>query len=208
MSLSDQIRHSIEESIRAIETLRGKKAEEFLEKSAHLIVSTFKKGGKLLICGNGGSHSDAAHFAEELTGSFRKKRMALPAIVLGDAAHITCVGNDFGFEEIFSRGVEALGKEGDLFCGLSTSGNSPNIVRALSEAKERGLKTMAFLGKGGGKIKGMADLEWIVEGDFPHSDRIQEVHMAMLHILIEGVESLLFGAASPYDAKAERVLRK
>jgi D-sedoheptulose 7-phosphate isomerase len=145
----------------------------------------------LLIAGNGGSLCDAMHFAEELTGQFRKKRAALPAIALSEPGHLTCTANDMGYDEVFARGVEAFGKPGDLFVGLTTSGNSPNIVRAFEEAKKRGLKTVSFLGKSGGALKGVADFEMLIK-NFNTSDRIQEVHMAAIHIIIEAMEYELF----------------
>ncbi len=134
------------------------------------------------------------HFAEEMTGQFRSKRAALPAIALADPGHLTCVGNDMGFDAIFSRGIEAHGKPGDIFIALTTSGNSSNLFSAVKMAKEKELFTVAFLGKTGGAMKGMADLEWIVSG-FPFSDRIQEAHMAAIHIIIESVEARLFSYA-------------
>ena len=133
------------------------------------------------------------HFAEELTGVFREKRKALPAIALSCPGHLTCAANDLGFEGVFSRGVEAYGKEGDIFIALTTSGNSANLIEAITHAKENGLKTIAFLGKTGGKIKGIADLEWCVTG-FKFSDRIQEAHMTAIHIMIEMLEKKLFYA--------------
>ena len=157
---------------------------------SELIARTFQNGGKILICGNGGSATDAMHFAEEFTGKFRKNRKALPVIALTDPSHITCVGNDFGFEEIFSRGVEAFGKKEDVLIGLSTSGNSENIIRAFQKAKEIGMKTIALLGKDGGKLKGFGDFEFIIPAET--SDRIQELHMTILHVIIEGVERILF----------------
>jgi len=157
---------------------------------SELIARTFQNGGKILICGNGGSATDAMHFAEEFTGRFRKNRKALPVIALTDPSHITCVGNDFGFEEIFSRGVEAFGKKEDVLIGLSTSGNSENIIRAFQKAKEIGMKTIALLGKDGGKLKGFGDFEFIIPAET--SDRIQELHMTILHVIIEGVERILF----------------
>jgi D-sedoheptulose 7-phosphate isomerase len=160
-----------------------------LDKMGRLMADIFKRRARVFICGNGGSHCDAMHFAEELTGRFRKDRGAYGAMALGDAAHITCTANDYGFDEIFARGVDAFGQEGDLLIGLSTSGNSENVLRALKKAKELKLKTAAFLGKGGGKISGLCDFEWIAEGQT--SDRIQEVHMAALHIVIEAVERYL-----------------
>ena len=164
--------------------------EKITEAIAKDLAEIFAKGGKALIAGNGGSNCDALHFAEEFTGRFRGNRKALPAIAISDSSHITCVGNDFGFDYIFSRGVEAYGKEGDLFIGISTSGNSANIIKAVEAAKAMGIKTMALLGKDGGKLKGTCDYEFIIPGET--SDRIQEIHMMILHIIIEGVERIMF----------------
>ncbi len=164
--------------------------ENITEKIAVEMAEAFQGGNKVLIAGNGGSNCDALHFAEEFTGRFRGNRRALPAIALSDSSHITCVGNDFGFDYIFSRGVEAYGKEGDFFIGLSTSGNSANIIKAVEAAKELGMKTIVLLGKDGGKLKGMCDYEFIIPG--ATSDRIQEIHMMILHIIIEGVEKIMF----------------
>ncbi len=167
-----------EENFKLIETI----AAEF--------ATAFKYKNKLLICGNGGSNCDAMHFAEEFTGQFRKKRKALPVISLSDSSHITCVGNDYGFEYIFSRGVEALGQTGDWLICLSTSGNSANIIQAVQQAKLMNIKTFALLGKEGGKLKGVCDYELIIKAQT--SDRVQELHMLILHVLIEGVERILF----------------
>ncbi len=164
--------------------------EEKTEKVAKDLAEVFTNGNKVLICGNGGSNCDALHFAEEFTGRFRKERRALPAIAISDSSHITCVGNDYGFDYIFSKGVEAYGKEGDMFIGISTSGNSGNVIKAVEKAKELGMKTVALLGKDGGKLKGMCDYEFIIPGET--SDRIQEIHMMILHIIIEGVERIMF----------------
>lgn len=153
------------------------------------IAAALAKGGKVLICGNGGSLADATHFAEELTGRFRKDRPALAAIAIADAGHLTCTANDFGFDRVFSRGVEALGRPGDVLIVLSTSGNSMNVKLALDAAKERGLSTIALLGKTGGQCKGLATCEFIVPG--ATADRIQELHMLILHTLVEGVEVAL-----------------
>lgn len=189
--MRNQLLHSIEQCLLAIQQLQSPEAIAFMEKSAQLLADTFSRGGKLLIAGNGGSLCDAAHFAEELTGIFRKKRPALPAIALTDPGHITCVGNDLGYESVFSRAVEAYGKPGDVLVVLTTSGNSPSILRALEKAKELSMPTVAFLGKEGGKAKSLADLEWIVSG-FSTSDRIQEAHMAAIHLIIELIEYKLF----------------
>ncbi|RAP28304.1 D-sedoheptulose 7-phosphate isomerase, partial [Candidatus Marinamargulisbacteria bacterium SCGC AG-414-C22] len=156
---------------------------------AQAMVTCFESGHKVIICGNGGSSCDAMHFAEEFTGRFRKNRKPLPVIALSDSSHITCVGNDYGFEAIFSRGVEAYGKAGDMFIGLSTSGQSQNIINALEQAQLQGLTTCLLLGKDGGKCVGKADYEWVIPADT--ADRIQELHMMILHIIIETVERYL-----------------
>lgn len=173
--------------------LADEKALASIDAIAALLAERFRSGGKVLIAGNGGSLCDAVHFAEELTGRFRKDRPALPAIALADAGHITCVGNDYGFEHIFSRAVEALGAKGDVLIGLSTSGNSANVIRAIETAKARGVSTVALLGKGGGKLRGACDYEIVVAGET--ADRIQELHMLILHTLVEGVERAMFGVS-------------
>ncbi len=185
------ILHSVEECVRAIEFLRQPHSMEFMEKAARLAAQSIRNGGKLIIAGNGGSLCDAMHFAEELTGQFRGKRRALPAIALSDPGHMSCTANDMGYSDVFSRAVEALGKPEDLFIALTTSGNSPNILQAVAAAKAIGMKTVSFLGKGGGKLKGNSDLEWLVDG-FRYSDRIQEAHMAAIHIIVELIEKELF----------------
>ena len=170
--------------------IKDEKNFETIGKIATELADAYKNGKKSLIAGNGGSNCDAMHFAEEFTGRFRKERPALPSISISDSSHITCVGNDYGFDAIFSKGVEAFGQEGDFFLGLSTSGNSKNIIEAVKVAKEKGLKTVALLGKDGGQLKGMCDYEFIINAKT--SDRVQEVHMMILHIIIEGVERVLF----------------
>ena len=191
--MENPILRSIDDAILAVSLLKEPQGIQFISKAAGMIADCFQAQGKLLIAGNGGSLCDAIHFAEEMTGQFRRKRAALPAIALADPGHLTCVANDMGFESVFSRGVEAFGKEGDLFIALTTSGNSSNLVAAVHEAKKLGLTTIGFLGKTGGAMKGLCDLEWIVSG-FPFSDRIQEAHMAAIHIIIEQVEQTLFYA--------------
>jgi len=189
--MEKQILQSVEDGVRAITFLRDPMSLIFIKEASHLIADCFDKGGKLLIAGNGGSLCDAMHFAEELTGVFREKRRALPAIALSCPGHLTCTANDLGFEGVFSRGVEAYGQEGDIFVALTTSGNSLNLVEAVKVAKQKGLKVISFLGKTGGELKGQSDLEWCIEG-FSFSDRIQEAHMAAIHIIIEMVEKRLF----------------
>ncbi|MBF0199260.1 MAG: D-sedoheptulose 7-phosphate isomerase [Planctomycetes bacterium] len=188
--MQEFIRSAFLDSIQAMQQFISEDNLNQLKLLSQDMASLFERRSRVLICGNGGSHCDAMHFAEELTGRFRKERGALPAMALGDAAHITCVANDYGFDEIFKRHVEAFGNAGDMLIGLSTSGNSANVEKALKEAHNMGLKTVAFLGKDGGVIKGLCDYEFIVSGET--SDRIQEVHMAALHIIIEAVERQLY----------------
>lgn len=197
----NQLFNSIEQAIQAVSLLKTPAGLKFIQDTAQCLSACFSQGNKIILAGNGGSLCDAAHFAEELTGFFRGFRPALPAIALSDPGHITCTGNDIGFDWIFARGVEAYGRPGDAFIGLTTSGNSANIIKAFETAKSKGLKTVAFLGKGGGKLKGFADYEWIVDG-FATSDRIQEAHMAAMHIIIELLEYNLFpGAEAPKSAE-------
>ena len=161
-----------------------------MEQIAKLFAQTFQNGNKILICGNGGSLCDAMHFAEEFTGRFRKERQALPVISISDSSHITCCANDYGFEYVFSRAVQAYGKEDDILILISTSGSSPNIIKAYEVAKEKKIKTIAFLGKDGGFLKDKADYQFIISANT--SDRIQELHMLIFHILIEATERILF----------------
>ena len=162
----------------------------FIDELSRMIAKVFKEGGKVLICGNGGSAADAMHFAEEFTGRYRKDRRALPVLALADPTHITCVGNDYGFSQIFARGVEAWGRAGDILIGLSTSGNSDNVIQAMKKAEQIKLQTVTLLGKDGGALKGKANLQIIVPG--VTTDRIQELHMLLLHITIEQVERQMF----------------
>ncbi len=158
----------------------------FLDRVGLQLRDLIRRRGRAFACGNGGSLSDATHFAEEWTGRYRKDREPFPVIALADPSHITCVANDYGFEEIFARPVTALGHPGDMLFALSTSGNSENIVRAAQAAKKRQMTVVGFLGKGGGKLKPLCDDCVVVPG--ATSDRIQELHMMLLHVLIEGVE--------------------
>lgn len=158
-----------------------------MERIANKMVDSIKSGNKIISCGNGGSMSDAMHFAEELTGNFRVGRMPLPAICISDPSHLTCVGNDYGYDYIFSRYIMALGKEGDVLLAISTSGNSSNIINAVNMAKNKGIFTIGLTGKDGGVLKDICDIEIRV----PHngfSDRIQEIHIKIIHSLIHYVE--------------------
>lgn len=154
------------------------------------LAATFRAGCKVMSCGNGGSMSDAMHFAEEWSGRYRKERPPLPAIAFSDPGHMSCVANDYGFNEVFARQVQALGREGDMLLMLSTSGNSPNLIRAAEEARRRGVVTVGLLGKGGGTLLPLCDIPIVVPG--ATSDRIQELHIKIVHIVIEAVERELY----------------
>ncbi|EHW0693407.1 D-sedoheptulose 7-phosphate isomerase [Vibrio parahaemolyticus] len=158
-----------------------------IEAAAKMIADSFKKDGKVLSCGNGGSHCDAMHFAEELTGRYRDNRPGYAGIAISDPSHLSCVSNDFGYDFVFSRYVEAVGRKGDVLFGLSTSGNSGNILKAIEAAKAKGMKTIALTGKDGGKMAGLADVEIRVP-HFGYADRIQEVHIKIIHIIIQLIE--------------------
>lgn len=162
-----------------------------IQKAGDIIVDAVKNGNKVISCGNGGSMCDAMHFAEEMTGNFREKRGAIPAIAISDSSHITCTSNDYGFEYIFSRYIEALGKPGDVLLAISTSGNSKNIVNAANAAKEKGMKVIGVTGNTGGQLAGMSDVELRTPSS-KYADRIQEIHIKIIHTLIEYIEKKVF----------------
>jgi D-sedoheptulose 7-phosphate isomerase len=161
-----------------------------IEEAATMMEQAIRSGGKIISCGNGGSMCDAMHFAEELSGRFRDNRRALPAVSISDPSHITCVGNDYGFDHVFSRYIDAIGKEGDVLLAISTSGNSANVIHAIASARAAGMKVVGLTGKDGGKMAGICD----VEIRAPHSsyaDRAQEIHIKVIHSLILGIEQNL-----------------
>ncbi len=151
------------------------------------MVQCLQQGGKIISCGNGGSMCDAMHFAEELTGRYRNNRPSIAAISISDPSHITCVGNDYGFDFIFSRFVEGVGKKGDILLGISTSGNSTNIINAVKAARERGMISICLTGKDGGQLASLCDVEVRVPW-MNYADRIQEVHIKVIHSLIDYIE--------------------
>lgn len=169
------------------EFINNEKNIELIQQAALLIAESFKQGGKVLSCGNGGSHCDAMHFAEELTGRYRENRPAYPAIAISDVSHLSCVSNDFGYDYVFSRYVEGVGQANDVLFGISTSGNSQNVLNAIQAAKQKGMKVIALTGKDGGKMAGLADVEIRVP-HFRYADRIQEVHIKVIHILMMLIE--------------------
>jgi D-sedoheptulose 7-phosphate isomerase len=161
-----------------------------IEAAASLMADAIQNGGKILSCGNGGSHCDAMHFAEELSGRYRENRRALPAIAISDVSHISCVSNDYGYEYVFSRFIEGLGNQGDVLLGISTSGNSGNIINAVEAARKKGMKVIILSGKDGGKLADKADVEVRVP-HFGYADRIQEIHIKVIHIFIMLIEKMV-----------------
>ncbi len=187
----DLIRNSLEQASRLLAEFIAEDGNiEKIRTAAGLMTEALRNKGKIISCGNGGSLCDAMHFAEELTGRFRHDREALPAVAIADPAHITCVGNDYGFDYIFSKYVEAHGKAGDVLLAISTSGNSVNILKATDEARRKGMKIVGLTGKDGGEMRNKCDV-CIVVPWHEYSDRIQEIHIKIIHILIECIEKQL-----------------
>ena len=187
--LSACLRGGYERHIASVKRL-GDGLLEPLERLVLLVHDTFRRGGKLLVCGNGGSASDAQHLVAELVGRYVEERAALPALALNtDVAVLTSVANDYSYENVFVRQVQALGAPGDLFLAISTSGRSPNVVAGLSEARTRGLRTAALLGRDGGPAMRHAELAIVVPDQ--ETARIQECHALMIHLLCEGIDGLL-----------------
>jgi len=183
------IKPLLDRAVRDLHDLLPKIAalEPQAQQLADAMLRCWSAGGKILLAGNGGSAADAMHFAEELTVRFMKNRKALPAVALCDPTVLTCAANDFGFDAIFSRQIEALGKRGDVFIAFTTSGNSSNILRAIDAAKQQGLITASFLGKDGGQCRGKCDIELLIPANLPH--RIQEGHKIVYHTICEWVDS-------------------
>ena len=185
------IEHSLEEARQELESFLADPATfPSIEQAATLMASCLSSGGKIMSCGNGGSLCDATHFAEELTGRFRNDRRPFPAMAINDPAYLTCVGNDYSFDVVFSRWIEAFGKPGDVLLAISTSGTSSNIIKAAEAAKGLGMKVVALTSKKGQTLSALSDVA-IMAPDAPHSDRIQEIHIKVIHILIEAIEALL-----------------
>jgi D-sedoheptulose 7-phosphate isomerase len=167
--------------------IAAEKNLQAIEAAGQLMVSALANGKKIISCGNGGSMCDAMHFAEELSGRYRNDRKALAAISISDPSHISCVGNDYGYDFIFSRYLEALANEGDVLLGISTSGNSKNIINAVATAKSKGVHVVCLTGKDGGQLAGLADVE-IRAPKSDYADRAQEIHIKVIHSLIDFIE--------------------
>lgn len=168
---------------------------ENVESAGMMLVSVLKSGGKILLAGNGGSAADAQHFAGEIVGRFTMERKSLPALSLCvDPSVMTCIGNDYGYADVFARQLEGLGNSGDAFIAISTSGNSENLIRALAVAKSKGIKTVGFLGKNGGKMKDLCDFSLVVPSN--STPRIQETHTLTVHILCQMIEQEIFAKDS------------
>ncbi len=190
--MNNLITQSLQESQQVLADFLANPAKiEAIEKAADVLVEALKKGNKILSCGNGGSHCDAMHFAEELSGRYRENRPALAAMAISDPSHISCVSNDFGYNYIFSRFIEGLGNQGDVLVGISTSGNSANIIEAVKAAQAKGMEVILLTGKDGGQLAAYGCHEIRVD-HFGYADRIQEIHIKVIHILIQLIESKLF----------------
>ncbi|MFY7990266.1 MAG: D-sedoheptulose 7-phosphate isomerase [Fluviicola sp.] len=161
-----------------------------IEQAGNLMVESLRNEGKIISCGNGGSMCDAMHFAEELTGRYRDNRPGIAALSISDPSHLSCVGNDYGYEFVFSRYVEAVGRKGDVLLAISTSGNSGNVLRAIEAARQKGMRVVGLTGKDGGKMAGLCDVE-IRAPHAPYADRAQEIHIKVIHSLIDYIESTI-----------------
>ena len=187
MTSKEAIQQHLNEATEALRTFNNEANIEAIDTALGIMVTALKGGNKIISCGNGGSMSDAMHFAEELSGRFRNERKALAAVSISDPSHISCVANDYGYEFIFSRYIEALGQSGDVLLGISTSGNSENVINAVSAAKIKGMKTVVLTGKTGGTLAGLSDIE-IRAPQTNYADRAQEIHIKVIHALIDGIE--------------------
>ncbi|EKX97266.1 sedoheptulose 7-phosphate isomerase [Hoylesella saccharolytica F0055] len=189
--MKELIRTSLIEAEQTLASfLADEKTVESIAQAADYCSTSLRNGHKIISCGNGGSLCDATHFAEELTGRYRDNRRPLPALAINDPAYMTCTGNDFSFNDVFSRYIEGVGCDGDVLLAISTSGNSANIVRAAQQAKAQGMKVIALTSKGLNKLAEVADIA-ICAPKAAHSDRIQEIHIKVIHILIQAIESEL-----------------
>jgi D-sedoheptulose 7-phosphate isomerase len=187
MDLKSEIKKQFEEAQLILSQFQNTENFEKIETAIEMMCTALKAGNKIISCGNGGSMCDAMHFAEELSGRFRNNRRGLAAVSISDPSHISCVANDFGYDFVFSRYIEALGQPGDVLLGISTSGSSKNVILAVEEAKKKGMKTLVLTGKDGGKLAELADLE--IRAPYSEfADRAQEIHIKVIHNFILGIE--------------------
>ena len=184
------IAQHFEDAAYALEMFRTTENFQKIESAIEIMLHSIKSGGKIISCGNGGSMCDAMHFAEELSGRYRNNRKALAAISISDPSHLSCVANDYGYDYVFSRFIEGLGNSGDVLLGISTSGNSTNVIHAVAAAKEKGMKTIILTGKDGGQLASLADIE-IRAPQSTYADRAQEIHIKVIHAFIDGIERKL-----------------
>jgi D-sedoheptulose 7-phosphate isomerase len=188
LEVMNRIESHFEQALETLKTFAADKDQmQNIQKAANAMITQLQAGGKILSCGNGGSHCDAMHFAEELTGRYRANRPGIAAIAISDVSHISCVGNDYGFDQIFSRYVEAVGSKGDVLLGISSSGNSINVVNAMQAAKAKGMVVIGLTGKDGGKMAPLCDVE-IRAPQSEFADRAQEIHIKVIHALIDSIE--------------------
>lgn len=188
--MEELIYKSLNDAQKVLDEFVTADAVALIDNAAMMIATAFEKGGKVISCGNGGSLCDATHFAEELTGRYRKNRKPYPAIAINDSAYITCVGNDFSFDDIFSRYIEGVGQAGDVLLAISTSGNSENVVRAAEVAKSLNMSIISLTKVGGNKLSELSDIV-LASPATEFSDRIQEIHIKIIHILIQAIEQKL-----------------
>jgi D-sedoheptulose 7-phosphate isomerase len=186
----EHIKNSLLEAKDVLSSFLTEENVSKIDQAISMLIASYQNKGKAMACGNGGSMCDSMHFCEELTGRYHKDRPSLPALPMGDGSHMSCTANDYGFEFVFERYVNAFGKEGDVLLAISTSGNSANVIKAVQAAKNKGVKVILLSGKDGGKLKDIADLSIIVPSN--NTARIQEIHIKCIHIIIEGVERGLF----------------
>ena len=184
------IKNHFEQAKEILDLFSTEQNMQKISDAIEMLTVSLNQGGKVISCGNGGSMCDAMHFAEELSGRFRNDRRGLAALSISDPSHISCVANDYGYEYVFSRYVEAVGKKGDVLLGISTSGNSENVIKAVRTAKEKGIKSIVLTGKTGGQLADLADLE-IRAPQSEYADRAQEIHIKVIHALIDGIERSL-----------------
>ena len=190
MMSKEEIQKHFDEATEVLKTFNNSDNMNAIHRALVVMVEALRNGNKIISCGNGGSMSDAMHFAEELSGRFRNERKALAALSISDPTHISCVANDYGYEYVFSRYIDALGRQGDVLLGISTSGNSNNVINAVRAANEKEMKTVALTGKTGGIISNIADIE--IRAPFSEfADRAQEIHIKVIHALIDGIEKEL-----------------